>query len=221
MNMLTSSVGKKIMMAVTGVILVLFIIGHVIGNMTIFVGPDGINAYAVHLRDLGPLLWLVRLVMLSIFLFHVYLGVSLTLENKAARPVGYNQKTDLVTGFAAQTMWVSGLVLLAFVVYHVLHFTLHVGVDNVGGLIDAAGRFDVYTMVVQGFHKAINTIFYVVAMAFLFLHVSHGFQSFWQSLGLNNERTQPKFQIVGKLVSLVVAAGFVSIPVIAMLILKA
>ena len=91
MSMLKSSVGRKIVMAVTGVILILFITGHVLGNMSLYAG-DAINAYAVHLRDLGPVLWLIRLVMLAIFVVHIWLGVSLTLENKAARPIGYNQK---------------------------------------------------------------------------------------------------------------------------------
>jgi len=218
MSMLKSSVGRKLTMAVTGVILVLFIIGHVLGNMSIFVGPEGINAYAVHLRDLGPLLWVVRLVMLVVFVVHVWLGIQLTMENKSARPVGYQQKKNLVTTFAAQTMVISGLVLLAFVVYHVLHFTFHVGVDNVDQLAKAwmGEHFDVYTMVVVGFGKAINVLVYVAAMILLFFHVSHGFQSFLQTLGLSNECVQPKYQAVGKLVALVVSIGFISIPVLIM-----
>ena len=99
MSMLTSSVGRKIIMAVTGVILILFITGHVLGNMSLYAGPDGINAYAVHLRSLGPVLWLIRLFMLAIFVVHIWLGVSLTLENRAARPISYNQKENLRTGF--------------------------------------------------------------------------------------------------------------------------
>jgi succinate dehydrogenase / fumarate reductase cytochrome b subunit len=196
--------------------------------MSLYAG-DAINAYAVHLRDLGPVLWLIRLIMLAIFVVHIWLGVSLTLENKAARPIGYNQKENLRTGFASQTMIVSGLILLAFVVYHVLHFTLHaVGVPasisqqiHAGELVDAAGRFDVYTMVVSSFKQVkINVIAYIFFMIFLLLHVSHGFGSFFQSLGINRATTIPKFNAVGKLYALVIFLAYISIPLVAMAILK-
>jgi len=222
MSMLKSSVGRKIIMGVTGLILILFITGHVLGNMSLFAGPDGINAYAEHLHSLGPVLWLIRLVMLTIFVVHIWFGITLTLENKAARPLGYNQKTNLRTGFASETMIVSGLVLLAFVIYHVLNFTTHsvlIPTDVLGN--DALGRFDVYTMVVSTFKQIkLNVALYIVGMIFLLLHVSHGFGSFFQSLGLNREATIPKFNAVGKLYALVVFLAYISIPLVAMAILK-
>jgi len=223
MSMLKSSVGRKIIMGVTGLILILFITGHVLGNMSLFAGPDGINAYAVHLRSLGPVLWLIRLVMLVVFVVHIWIGIALTLENKAARPLGYNQKENLRTGFASETMIYSGLVLLAFVVYHVLNFTMHAVLVPAGTaeLVDAAGRFDVYTMVVSTFKQIpLNVALYIVGMIFLLLHVSHGFGSFFQSLGLNREATIPKFNAVGKLYALLVFLGYISIPLIALAILK-
>jgi len=223
MSMLKSSVGRKIIMGVTGLILILFITGHVLGNMSLFAGPDGINAYAVHLRALGPVLWLIRLVMLAIFVVHIWVGISLTLENRAARPLDYNQKENLRTGFASETMWISGLVLLVFVVYHVLHFTLHAVLVPAGTaeLVDAVGRFDVYTMVVSSFKQIkLNVVLYIIGMVFLFFHVSHGFGSFFQSLGLNREATIPKFNLVGKFYAFVVALAYASIPFIALAILK-
>ncbi|TYP00020.1 succinate dehydrogenase subunit C [Geothermobacter ehrlichii] len=224
MSMLKSSVGRKVIMAVTGLILILFITGHVLGNMSLYAGPDGINAYAVHLRDLGPLLWVVRLVMLVVFVAHIWLGISLTLENRSARPVSYTQKVNQKTSFAAETMIVSGLVILVFVVYHLLNFTLHaVGVPaGTGELMDAAGRFDVYTMVVTSFKQVkLNVLLYVVGMVALFLHVSHGFQSWIQTLGWNNTRTLPAFTKVSKLYAFVVALAYISIPILALAILKA
>lgn len=223
MSMLKSSVGKKIIMGVTGLILILFITGHVLGNMSLFAGPGGINAYAEHLHSLGPLLWIIRLVMLAVFVVHIWIGVTLTLENKAARPVGYNQKENLRTGFASETMIISGLVLLAFVVYHVLNFTTHSLLipAGVAGLHDAAGRPDVYTMVVSTFKQIkLNVALYIVGMIFLLLHVSHGFGSFFQSLGINRTTTIPKFNAVGKLYALVVFLAYASIPLVAMAILK-
>lgn len=227
MSMLKSSVGRKIIMGVTGLILILFITGHVLGNMSLYAG-DAINAYAVHLRDLGPVLWLIRLFMLAIFLIHIWIGVSLTLENKAARPLSYHQKENLRTGFASETMMISGLVLLAFVVYHVLHFTIHaVGIPagisqqiNAGSLLDEAGRFDVYTMVVASFKQMLTVALYLIGMIFLLLHVSHGFGSFFQSLGLNREATIPQFNAAGKLFALVIFLGYISIPLIALAILR-
>lgn len=224
MSMLKSSIGKKIIMALTGVILILFITGHVFGNMSLYFGPNGINAYAVHLHDLGPFLWLIRLVMLGVFALHIGMGISLSMENKLARPIAYNQKVNLKTGFAAQTMIISGFVLLAFVIYHVLHFTTHsVGVPaGTSELVDAAGRFDVYRMVVTSFQQVkLNVLLYVVGMLFLLLHVSHGFGSWIQTLGLNNTRTLPVFNGIGKLYALLVALAYISIPILALAFLKA
>jgi succinate dehydrogenase cytochrome b subunit len=222
MSMLKSSVGRKIIMGVTGLILILFITGHVLGNMSLFAGPNGINAYAEHLHSLGPVLWLIRLVMLTIFVVHIWIGIALTLENKAARPLGYNQKENLRTGFASETMIYSGIILFFFVVYHVLNFTTHsvlIPADVLGN--DALGRFDVYTMVVSTFQQIkLNVVLYIVGMIFLLLHVSHGFGSFFQSLGLNREATIPKFNFLGKLYALAVFLGYISIPLIAMAILK-
>jgi len=204
------------------VILILFITGHVLGNMTLYAGPNGINSYAEHLHSLGPILWLIRLVMLAVFVLHIWIGVSLTLENKAARPVNYNQKENLRTGFASTTMIISGLLLLAFVIYHVMHFTLHtVGVPADALMNDATGRFDVYTMVVASFKQIkLNVVAYIVFMIFLLLHVSHGFGSFFQSLGINRATTIPKVNAVGKLYALVVFLAYISIPLVAMAILK-
>src|SRR6056297_1758069 len=154
MNLLTSTVGRKVLMAVTGLILILFITGHLLGNMSIFFGADAINAYAKHLHDWWPLIWVVRLVMLAIFAIHITFGVQLYLENKAANPEDYAIQKTLVTTFSAKTMIFTGLILLAFVLYHLLHFTVQVTNPDISAQnlpVDAHGYADVFSMVVLSF----------------------------------------------------------------------
>lgn len=218
MIMLTkSSVGRKILMAVTGLILVCFILVHMLGNTSIFVGPDGINAYAKHLHDLGPLVWIFRLAMLVAFCVHIALGIQLTLENRAGRPQAYAVKQDLRATFASKNMIVSGVALLLFVIYHLLHFTMHVTNPEisagVGANFDALNRPDVFKMVTLSFKQGVIALIYVVAMVFLLLHLIHGVGSFFQSLGLTNDRTITGVGSFGKAVGIILFLGYVSIPV--------
>ena len=217
MQLIQSTVGRKILMAVTGAILIAFICVHLLGNSSVFLGPNGINAYAEHLHALGPLVWIFRLVMLTVFCIHIIFGILLTLENRAATPGNYAVKNLDRANFASETMIVSGLLLLTFVVYHILHFTMHVTNPeiSVGHLpLDALGRPDVYTMVVLSFQKFVISLIYVVAMVFLFLHVSHGFQSFIQTFGLNNGASLDPVEKVSKGVALVLLFGYISIPIL-------
>jgi len=211
MQLIRSSVGRKILMAVTGLILILFLIVHLLGNSSIFIGPDGINAYAEHLHALGPLVWIFRLVMLSVFGLHILLGITLTLENRAATPQTYAVKKRLRTSFGAETMIYTGLLLLAFVVYHLLHFTIHA--VGPGITEDAMQRMDVFKMVVLSFTQFFTASLYVGAMVVLFLHLSHGVQSLFQTLGLSNEKLLPGYEKGGKGFSLVLLVGYISIPV--------
>src|SRR6056297_808337 len=214
MSVIQSSVGRKIIMALTGIVLIAFICVHLLGNSSIFIGPDALNAYAQKLHSLGPVVWIFRLVMLFVFVVHIIFGIQLSLENSAAKPDKNIQIKRLRTGFAAQTMVISGLVLLAFVVYHILHFTVRVPGMGVYEMNPATDMVNVYTMVVSGFHQAFTVLLYVVGMIFLALHVSHGFQSFFQTLGLNNDRSLPVFGTISKLVSVVLLIGYISIPVL-------
>ncbi len=214
MSMIQSSVGRKIFMAVTGVMLLAFVGVHLLGNSTVFFGAEALNAYAEKLHSLGPIVWIFRLVMLFLFVTHIIFGIQLTLENSAATPEKNVQIKRLRTGFAAQTMIVSGLVLLAFVVYHLLHFTVRVPGMGVYEMNEATQMVNVFTMVVMGFNQAFTVLLYVVGMIFLALHVSHGFQSFFQTLGLNNDRSLPVFGTISKLVSVVLLIGYISIPVL-------
>ena len=212
MQLTQSSVGRKIIMAVTGIVLVGFVCVHLLGNSSLFVGADAINAYAQKLHSLGPFVWVFRLVMLVAFALHIAFGIQLTLENKAATPEANVQVKRLKTGFGAETMIVSGLVMLAFVIYHLLHFTVRVTNPEIYVPLGGDGMVDVYFMVVNGFKSVLPVIIYLAGMLFLFLHVSHGFQSLFQTLGLSNDKSLPVTGMVSKLVGFVLLLGYIAIP---------
>jgi succinate dehydrogenase cytochrome b subunit len=217
MQFITSTVGRKILMAVTGLILISFICVHLLGNSSVFWGANGINAYAKHLHDLGPLVWVFRLVMLSVFAVHIAIGIQLTLENRAANPGNYAVKKMARANFSSETMIVSGLFLLGFVVYHIAHFTMHVTNPEISAShlpVDALSRPDVFSMVVFSFSKFFIASIYVAAMVFLFLHVSHGVQSFIQTFGFNNGPSLPVVEKVSKGVALILLFGYISIPIL-------
>lgn len=215
-----SSVGRKLLMAATGLILVLFVVVHLLGNSSIFLGPSGINAYAEHLHSLGPLVWVFRLIMLAVIGVHIALGVQLTLENQSARPLAYSVKENLKATFSSRTMIISGLVLLAFIIFHLLQFTVQLpSLTPMGAkahLVELHGEMvpNVFGMVVATFHSLFVALIYVVGMIFLFLHLGHGVQSFFQTLGLTNDQTFSGVGVFGKVVAFVLLIGYASIPVL-------
>lgn len=211
MELTKSAVGRKILMAITGQLLIVFVIVHLLGNSSIFVGPNGINAYAEHLHSLGPLVWGFRAIMGALLVIHAIFGIQLSLENKAAKPVSYAVKNRLRANFSSETMMYTGLLILVFLVYHISHFTARITPDIVKG-VDAAGRYDVFTMVVTSFNQGIIALIYAASMVVLFLHLSHGIQSFFQTMGWNNDKTLPTIGKGGKAVAAVLLVGYVSIP---------
>ncbi|MEA3464642.1 MAG: succinate dehydrogenase cytochrome b subunit [Thermodesulfobacteriota bacterium] len=216
MQMLQSSIGRKLVMAATGMCLVGFVIVHLLGNSSIFVGADGINAYAEHLHALGPIVWIFRAVLLGLFGLHIFMGIQLTLENRAARPIDYNQKKNIRTSFGAETMIYTGLAIAAFAVYHLFHFTMHVTNPEISASVlplDAVGRSDVFSMMVLSFQKFFISAVYIGAMVTLLLHLSHGVQSLFQTFGLLNGNTLPIMEKVARAAAIVVFVGFISIPV--------
>jgi succinate dehydrogenase / fumarate reductase cytochrome b subunit len=214
MKLLSSTVGKKILMAVTGQILILFIIAHVVGNSTIYFGA--LNAYAEHLHALAALVWANRFVMLAVISLHIFLGISLTLENNSAKFEKYAVTKSLRATFASKNMIWTGLVIGSFLVYHLLHFTFQVTdpATAASANLDSAGRPDVFGMVLAGFQNALISLIYIVSMVALLLHLSHGIQSSFQSLGLNNENAMPVFEKIGNTMAYVLFIAFISIPVI-------
>ena len=208
-----SSVGRKMIVAVTGVILILFVIGHLLGNLQIFLGPEWINSYAEHLRDLGLFLWVIRVFLLLAVLLHIYYTIRLAIENRRARPERYRRKDAVKATFASRSMALSGLVLLAFIVYHLLQFTVRVTDPRFTALPkDPLGYYDVYSMMVLGFQSPLISGFYILAMFLLALHLSHGSSSFFQSLGLNNQKLAPRLALAGRVFAWLLFLGYSSIP---------
>jgi succinate dehydrogenase / fumarate reductase cytochrome b subunit len=209
-----SSIGMKFIVAITGVILMGFIIGHLLGNLQIFLGPDWINSYAEHLHELGPFLWIIRGLLLITVILHIYFTIKLALENRRARPDSYKKKENVKATFASRTMAVSGLVVLAFILYHIAHFTVRVTDPRFGLLkADPLNRYDVFSMMVYGFQNPIVSAFYILAMFLLTLHLTHGASSFLQSLGLNDKKLTPRLARWGRIFAWLIFIGYTSIPV--------
>ena len=209
---LDASIGKKALMAVTGLVLFGFVVAHLLGNLLVFAGPEALNAYALHLRDLGPVLWVARGVLLVSMLLHIWASARLTRENHAARRQRYAVYRPSATTYAARTMMLSGLLLLAYLIYHLLHFTFGVINPSAAHFTDSLGRHDVYRMVVLGFQQWPVVLIYVVGVGMVCGHLSHGIGSTMQTLGINNERTTSLFMQWGRLIALLIFLGYCSIP---------
>jgi succinate dehydrogenase / fumarate reductase cytochrome b subunit len=213
-----SSVGKKMIVALTGVVLIAFVIGHLLGNLQIFLGPEWVNGYAEKLRALGPVLWVIRIFLLVNVLLHIFYTISLAIENRRARPVQYKRKDHVKATFASRYMALSGLVVLAFIIYHIAHFTVRVTDPRFLLLkADPLNRYDVYSMMIYGFQNIFVSSFYVVGMFLLALHLSHGLSSFFQSLGLNDEKLNPRLAVTGRIFAWLIFVGYTSIPVAVLL----
>lgn len=206
-----SSIGKKILVALTGAVLVIFVLGHMIGNLLIFAGRDVINEYGHFLQTMGHGMgvWIARIGLLVCTVVHVVLTIKLTKENRAARASRYGFPATIKATKSSRVMIFSGLTLLAFIVYHLLHFTVRVwyGFDTFKTTLHGETVHDVYRMVVTGFSVWPVSLFYLVAMGMLCSHLSHGVSSMFQTLGLNSERTQPLYKALGRAYALLIFAG--------------
>ncbi len=204
-----SSVGKKVVMAATGLIGVLFVIGHMVGNLQMFQGAERINAYARMLHGpLNELLWALRVVLVAAVALHVVAAYQLTRRDRAARPVGYARRVPQVSTIASRTMRWGGVLLLVFIVVHILQFTT--------GTIRPAGVFvdgDVYANLVSGFRIPWVAAFYVVSMAALGLHLYHGAWSSVRSLGAAPASPRPLTRRIALLIAVIVSVGFALVPV--------
>lgn len=191
-SLFQSSIGKKLLMALTGLVLFGFVTGHLIGNLQIFLPPEKINAYGHMLESLGAALWGIRLFLLACVVIHIWLAIQLTLENRAARPVGYGVDHTNRATLASRLMARTGLVVLAFLLFHLAHFTVRIShpgwSEHTYHLANGTAVRDVYAMVVQGFSSVSVSVFYIIAVGLLSYHLSHGVVSMLQSLGLKNER---------------------------------
>jgi succinate dehydrogenase / fumarate reductase cytochrome b subunit len=208
-----SSIGKKYVVAVTALLLILYVLGHLVGNLQIYLGPDRINAYAKFLHDLGPILWVIRVFLLAAFVIHIAATIQLAQENRLAKPQKYAVAGYQRSTMASRTMIVSGLIVLCFVIYHLLQFTLQVTDPEFREVHDSIGRHDVYRMLILGFRHPLVSLFYVIALFLLTTHLSHGFASVVQTLGINNRKIANFVSTGGQILAWVVFAGYISIPV--------
>lgn len=215
MQLFSSSIGRKILMAITGQCMVLFAVIHLLGNSSIFGWLDGgINAYAHHLHSMpAPVIIGFRLGLLVFACVHIWFGIQLTLENSGGRPKAYAVKATQKATFASENMIWTGVLLLAFIVYHLLHFTFQViSPETAARTHEIAGIPNVMGMVVSSFKSFLVSFIYVGAMVTLFLHLSHGIQSFFQTMGWSNDKVQPGLTKMGTLVALVLFLGYVAVP---------
>jgi succinate dehydrogenase cytochrome b subunit len=202
-----SSVGKKVVMAVTGFIMVAYLITHVLANLLVFQGPVRINAYSAFLHGTGGALWGARLVLLLALVLHVVAALQLTLRRRAARPIGYQSGREAqVSTLASRTIRWGGVLILLFLVYHILHFTLGtVHADFV--------EEDPYHNVTTGFRSPVVVAFYLVAMAVVGLHLYHGIWSGGRSLGISLPSPNPLRRRLALVLAVFVWLGFTVIPV--------
>ncbi|MGH7198884.1 MAG: succinate dehydrogenase cytochrome b subunit [Candidatus Omnitrophota bacterium] len=208
---LKSSIGKKAVMAVTGLLLLGFVVAHMLGNLQIFLGQEALNAYAHKLQSLPLLLWTARAFLLLIFAVHVVFSLILAVENKRARPVPYAYKDTVEASLASRTMVLSGLLILLFVIYHLLHFTLGVVHPEYFHLLDSKGRHDVYSMSLLSYRLWPVSAAYFAAMIVLYMHLKHGAPRFFQSLGIVDEKTRQGVECAGKALAWIILVGNSSI----------
>jgi len=210
-----SSIGKKLVVAITGLGLVLFLAGHLSGNMLMYVGREDFNEYAefLHTAGHGSLIWIARIGLLAMIVLHVWGTICLTRQNRAARKEPYAYKTVIQAKKNSLIMIWSGLTILAFVIFHILHFTVRVNSD-----LAKLGATDPYGMVIAGFQggEMINilvVVFYVIAMTLLCSHLIHGVASIFQTLGIRSKKAKDLIQKLSLGYAVVIWIGFISVPI--------
>ncbi len=204
----SSSIGKKLVVALTGIVLVLFLAGHLTGNLLMFVGREAFNEYAEFLKGSlhGAGIWIARIGLLVMLVVHVVATISLARQNRAARQP-YEYPATIQASKSSRIMIVSGLTILAFVIFHLLHFTVRVDAELAG-----LGATDPFAMVVVGFQNPLVVLFYIIAMTLLCSHLSHGVASIFQTLGLRSKNAQSAIKTFSLAYTLAIWAGFISIP---------
>ncbi len=206
-----STIGRKVVMAVTGFILFGFVLGHMAGNLTVYLGAEALNHYAEFLREFlhGAALPIARIVLLVSVILHMWAAVTLTMDNRKARPVGYRKKQYREATYASRTMMLGGPIIALFVVYHILHLTT-------GTVHPDFVAHDVYHNFIRGFQSVPTALFYIVANLALGLHLFHGVASLLQTLGLSHPRWNGLRRNASAVFALVVTIGNISFPVAVM-----
>ncbi|MCB1091196.1 MAG: succinate dehydrogenase cytochrome b subunit [Akkermansiaceae bacterium] len=206
-----SSIGKKIVVALTGAFLVIFLAGHLVGNMLIFQSSEAFNHYADFLHTMlhGWGIWLFRATMLVSLALHILATVQLTAANRAARPRRYEHDATMVASKSSRIMIWSGLTIIVFFVFHILHYTVRIQ-DDLKLLADFHQN---WAMTVAGFQSIPVVLFYILAMALLCSHLSHGVGSIFQTLGLRTKKSSAAIGLLSKVYAIVIFLGFISIPI--------
>lgn len=208
-----SSIGKKLIVAVTGIMMVLFLAGHLTGNLLIYAGREAFNEYAdfLHNAGHGALIWFARIGLLVAVGLHVWATIALSCQNKAARKIEYEFNTTIQAKKSSLIMIWSGLTILAFVIFHILHFTVRVN-SHLAELAET----DPYGMVIAGFRfgwlNALVVLFYIIAMTLLCSHLSHGVGSVFQTLGWRSKKAQGLIEKISLGYAVVIWVGFISVP---------
>ena len=202
-----SSIGRKVIMAVTGAILFGFVMVHMLGNLQVYLGPEPINNYGVFLRQAlhGTGIWIARAILLAAVLLHIWSATSLTLDSRRARPDGYRQQKWKESTYASRTMRWGGVILLLFIIYHLLHFTT-------GTVHQSFIEGDVYHNFVAGFRSVPVSLFYIFAMLALGLHLRHGVWSMFQTLGVSHPRYIRMAHVGAWIFAAVIVIGNISFP---------
>jgi len=202
-----STIGRKVIMAVTGAILFGFVLVHMLGNLQVYLGPEAMNHYGLFLRQVlhGTGIWIARAILLAAVALHIWSATSLTLDSRRARPVGYREQKWRESTYASRTMRWSGVILLLFVIYHLLHFTT-------GTLHQSFIEGDVYHNFVAGFRVVPVSIAYIVAMLALGLHLRHGLWSMCQTLGVSHPRYMRAAHVGAWIFAAVIVIGNISFP---------
>lgn len=206
-----SSLGKKFIMALTGSFLIIFLIIHLIGNITLYFGPDAFNGYVKTLDVIKPLIRVIELVLLSAFIFHIFNGVRLWWENKQARPITYKVNgSPENSSLFSRTMFVSGSIIFIFLILHLGTFFWRFNVHDPQQLADT---HQYYEIVVGFFQIWWYVLLYIVAMILLGFHLNHGFQSAFQTFGWNHKKYTPLIKKIGTAYAIIMAIGFASMPI--------
>jgi succinate dehydrogenase / fumarate reductase cytochrome b subunit len=212
---LRSNIGLKVLMAVTGVVMFGYLIGHVTGNMLIFKGPAAINEYSAFLHHAKGLLWGTRILLLASVVIHIWATVRFLGLRGEARPVAYAMKVPHGTTWAARTMYWSGPVIALFIIYHILHLTtgtVHPHFNEVKAGDEVVG-VDVYKNLVEGFQRPVASLIYIVAMLAIALHLSHGLWSMLQTIGVNRPNWECTLRSIAVVCAVIICGGFIAVPV--------
>lgn len=216
-------------MAITGLLLVIFVIMHMLGNLNLFLGPDTLNHYSKMLQQSKPLLWTFRMGLLTVAIVHVVTAFSLYRENKKARPVGYARRHTIQATLASLTMAITGSVVLIFIIYHILHFTVmafHPEYKEMETAVQPASALyqvlapvhegeqyhDVFKMVTTAFSNVWISLFYIISVGFLCMHLSHGMGSMFQSIGLRTPRLAPWISNTSRWLAIAIFIGMAAVP---------